>query len=132
MSLSPRHDYWSAVVAQFHRSGLTQADFCRTRHLSVNSFRQWLYRLRHSTPATDRRRTRISISTKPVSPRAENPAFLPVHIRPEHSATADSRQDVAAPLPLEIILSHDRRVRIPVGFDPATLRQLLEVLEGQP
>ena len=47
MSLSPRHDYWSAVVAQFHRSGLTQADFCRTRHLSVNSFRQWLYRLRH-------------------------------------------------------------------------------------
>ena len=22
MSLSPRHDYWSAVVAQFHHSGL--------------------------------------------------------------------------------------------------------------
>ena len=30
MSLSPRHDFWSAVVTQFHRSGLTQADFCRT------------------------------------------------------------------------------------------------------
>jgi len=53
MSLSPRHDYWSAVVTQFHRSGLTQVDFCRTRHLSINSFRQWLYRLRHSRPAAD-------------------------------------------------------------------------------
>ena len=132
MSLSPRHDYWSAVVAQFNRSGLTQADFCRTRDLSVNSFRQWLYRLRHSTPATDRRRTRISISTKPVSPRAENPAFLPVHIRPEHSATTDSYQGVVASQSLEVILGHDRRVRIPVGFDPVTLRQLLEVLEEQP
>jgi hypothetical protein len=30
MSLSARHDFWSAVVTQFHRSGLTQADFCRT------------------------------------------------------------------------------------------------------
>jgi hypothetical protein len=132
MSLSPRHDYWSAVVAQFHRSGLTQAEFCRTRHLSINSFRQWLYRLRHITPAADRRRTRISISPKPAPARPENSAFLPVHIRPERSATTDSRQGVVAPLSLEVVLTHDRRVRIPVGFDPATLRQLLEVLEEQP
>ena len=132
MSLSPRHDYWSAVVAQFHRSGLTQAEFCRTRHLSINSFRQWLYRLRHTTPAADRRRTRISIAPKPALARPENSAFLPVHIRPEHSATTDSRQGVVAPLSLEVVLTHDRRVRIPVGFDPATLRQLLEVLEEQP
>jgi hypothetical protein len=132
MSLSPRHDYWSAVVAQFHRSGMTQVDFCRTRQLSINSFRQWLYRLRHSAPAADRRRTRVSISMKPAPARPENPAFLPVHIRPEHSATAESRKDDVAPLPLEVILSHDRRVRIPVGFDPATLRQLLEILAEQP
>jgi hypothetical protein len=132
MSLSPRHDYWSAVVAQFHRSGMTQVDFCRTRQLSINSFRQWLYRLRHSTPAAERRRSRISISREPVSSQPENPAFLPVHIRPEQFATADSRQGVVGPLSLEVILSQDRRVRIPVGFDPATLRQLLEVLEEQP
>ena len=132
MSLFPRHDYWSAVVAQFHRSGLTQADFCRTRHLSIHSFRQWLYRLRHGTSAADQRRTRISISPKPAPARLENPSFLPVHIRPEHSATADSRQGVVAPSSLEVVVSHDRRVRIPVGFDPATLRQLLEVLEEQP
>jgi hypothetical protein len=131
MSLSPRHDYWLAVVAQFHRSGLTQTDFCRTRHLSIHSFRQWLYRLRHSTPAADRRRTSISISTKPAPAQLENPAFLPVHIRPEHPATTDGRQGVVAPVSLEVILTHDRRVRIPVGFDPATLRQLLEVLEEQ-
>jgi len=132
MSLSPRHDYWSAVLAQFHRSGMTQTDFCRSRQLSINSFRQWLYRLRHSAPAADRRRTRVSISTKPAPARPANPAFLPVHIRPEHSAATDNRPGVVAPLPLEVILSHDRRVRIPVGFDPATLRQLLEVLEEQP
>ncbi len=132
MSLSPRHDYWSAVVTQFHRSGLTQVDFCRTRHLSINSFCQWLYRLRHSTPAADQRQPRISISPKPAPARPENPAFLPVHIRPERSATLGSRQGVVAPLSLEVVLSHDRRVLIPVGFDPATLRQLLEVSEEQP
>jgi hypothetical protein len=132
MSLSPRHDYWSAVVAQFHRSGLTQADFCRTRHLSVHSFRQWLYRLGRSTPAADRPRTRLSISTKVAPARPGKPAFLPVHIRPEHSATTDSYQGVVASQSLEVILGHDRRVRIPVGFDPVTLRQLLEVLEEQP
>ena len=132
MSLSPRHDFWSAVVTQFHRSGLTQADFCRTRRLSINSFRQSLYHLRHSTAAADQRRTRISISPKPAPARPEIPAFPPVHIRPEHPATADNRQGVVAPVSLEVILTHDRRVRIPVGFDPATLRQLLEVLEEQP
>jgi len=132
MSPSPRHDYWSAVFVQFRRSGMTQVDFCRTRHLSIHTFRQWLYRLRHTTPATERRRSRVSISTKPAPARPANPAFLPVQIRPEHSAATDSRQGVVAPLLLEVVLSHDRRVCIPVGFDPATLRQLLEGLEEQP
>ena len=132
MSLSPRHDYWSAVVAQFHRSGLTQVHFCRTRHLSIHTFRQWLYRLRHMTPVTDRPLTRISTATRPTLARPENPAFLAVHIRHAHSAADNTRQDVVAPRSLEVVLSHDRRVRIPVGFDPATLRQLLEVLEEQP
>jgi hypothetical protein len=50
MSLSPRHEFWSAGVTQFHRSGLTQADFCRTRHLSINSFRQWLYHVGRTIP----------------------------------------------------------------------------------
>jgi hypothetical protein len=131
VSLFPRLEYWSAVIAQFHRSGLTQAEFCRTRHLSIHSFRQWLYRLRLGTPAADPRQTRISISPKPAPAQPENPAFVPVHIRPEHLDTADRRKDDVAPLPLEVILNHDRRIRIPVGFDPATLRQLIEVLEEQ-
>jgi hypothetical protein len=37
-----------------------------------------------------------------------------------------------SPAPLELVLAHDRRLRIPVGFDPATLRQLLAVLEQRP
>ena len=111
---------------------MTQVEFCRARHLSINSFRQWLYRLRHTTPAADRPRRGISISSNPAPARPDNPAFLPVHIRPEHSSTANNRQDQFVPLPLEVVLSHDRRVRVPVGFDPTTLRQLLEVLEEQP
>jgi len=131
MAASSRDIYWSAIITQFHRSGMSQAQFCRTRHLSIRSFRKWLDRLRQRTPAGEPRPKPISFSQKPAPARAEIPAFLPVHIRPEHAAATDSRQGVIAPLSLEVILSDHRRVRIPVDFDPATLRKLLEVLEEQ-
>ena len=33
---------------------------------------------------------------------------------------------------VEVVLADGRRVRVPPGFDPATLRQLLAVLEEVP
>ena len=102
MSLSPRHHYWSAVIAQFHRSGLTQADFCRTRHLSINSFRQWLYRLRHSMPAADQRRlaSRSPRNRRRLDPRT--PPSFPFTSDPSTPLPLTVARWVVAPGSLEV------------------------------
>ena len=46
MALTSREIYWSAILADFRRSGLTHVEFCRLRLISLHSFRKWLYHLR--------------------------------------------------------------------------------------
>ena len=129
MALSARAIYWSAILTDFHRSGLTHVEFCRRRRISIHSFRSWLYRRRSDllpTPADSRGAPPVA-----VSGQLSTPEFLPVHIRPEPSAAVTSQDSRSAPA-LELILTRDRRVRVPVGFDPATLHQLLDALEDRP
>jgi hypothetical protein len=46
--------WWSAQIGAWERSGLTQADFCRARGLSISSFSNWRSKLlkeeRHENP----------------------------------------------------------------------------------
>jgi hypothetical protein len=122
---------WSAIISDFRRSGLTQADFCRRHHISVCAFRYRFYNPRH------RLRAHPAPSTAPVTPAATNFAptpdsrFIPVHIR-RTPLTAPDHNPSQPPAPLELVLGHEPLVRVPVGFDPATLRQLLEILQEQP
>jgi hypothetical protein len=41
-------------------------------------------------------------------------------------------RDTPTAPPLELVLADDRRIRVPTGFDPATLHQLLDTLEQRP
>jgi transposase len=50
-------------------------------------------------------------------------AFVPVRLLGDVPPAAAS---------LEVVLAGGRRLRVPVGFDPATLRQLLALLEEVP
>ena len=123
--------YWSAIMADFHRSGLTQAEFCRRRHISVSSFRSWLYGLRHGFPTAGPSESRCPA---PVSAPASSspPTFLPVLVRPESRIPTADPHVSQPPASLEIVVSERHFVRIPPGFDPATLHQLLDVLEDRP
>ena len=49
------------------------------------------------------------------------PVFVPLHVLPAAAAT-----------PFEVVLRQGRVVRVPAGFDAATLRQLLAILEEEP
>lgn len=121
---------WPTVVAEFRRSGLTQAEFCRRRHLPIDAFRYRLYGPRH------RRRRPIapdpqaapsaSLASKPG--RSSTPQFLPVLVRPRPITPAQHLHS-QAPAPLELVLGNQQLVRIPAGFDPATLGLLLDLLE---
>jgi hypothetical protein len=122
MARSSRQLYWSAIIADFHRSGLTHVQFCHLRKISIHSFRNWLYR--PSPSASPAKADRSSLPAAPL--------FLPVHVRPEPAPVPDERQADTLPPPLELVVDHVRYLRIPVGFDPTTLRRLLDLLETRP
>jgi hypothetical protein len=106
---------WNALLNDFRRSGLTQAEFCERRGISIHSFRKRLYRV--PTP-------KLTPANHP-SPKATH--FLPVTVLPDPiPATA------AAPQPLELLLGNGRRIAVAPGFDPHTLRQLIAVVEEPP
>jgi hypothetical protein len=121
MAQSARARYWSALIADFRRSGLTHVEFCRRRQISIHAFRHWLYRrLPDATPAPS------GPGSAPTAP------FLPVHIRPAPIPVGDRPRDARSAPPLELVLADDRRLRIPSGFDPDSLRHVLDILEGRP
>jgi hypothetical protein len=108
---------WKALLNDFRRSGLTQAEFCQRRGISIHSFRKRLYRVATPKP------------TPASNPSSDGtaPHFLPVTILADPiPATAASRQ------PLELLLNHGRRIAVAPGFDPQTLRQLIAVVEERP
>ena len=100
---------WRAVIDDFHRSGLKQAEFCRRRGLSLHTFRKYLY---GSPPA--------AAATPPAK-------FLPLTTL---AATPEPERPV--PDPIVLILPGGRRVAVAPGFDAETLRRLLNALGVRP
>ena len=111
---------WNSLLGEFRRSGLTQAEFCQRRGISLHSFRKHLYRVPASKPAP---------ANHPSSDAAAR--FLPVTVLPDPiPATVISA--AAFRQPLELLLGNGRRIAIAPGFDPQTLRQLIAVIEEPP
>jgi hypothetical protein len=95
---------WRQWLRAWQRSGLSVAAFCRRQGLAEARFYAW----RRLLAQRD----------------AEQRAFVPVQVLSE-STPASGRM-------LEVILTSGRRLRVPGGFDAATLRQVLTVLEEGP
>ncbi len=108
---------WKALLNDFRRSGLTQAEFCRRRQISLHSFRKHLYQ--PQPPQT------ASSDDRPAAP-ADQPV-LPVTILPEPTPSI-----TGPPAHLELILPNGRRIAVAPGFDPQTLRRLIATVEGTP
>src|SRR3954447_7908395 len=107
MAQSSREIYWSAVLADFRRSGMTHVQFCAARRISLHSFRTWLYRLRPGLPP---RRSRDSRTSPPPKPA---PAFLPVHVRPDLAAIPAGTCLAAPAPPLELVVDDRYHLRVP-------------------
>ena len=108
---------WNALLNDFRRSGLTHAEFCQRRGISIHSFRKHLYQAPTPKPTP----------ANHLSSDGTTSGFLPVTILPDPiPATAASGQ------PIELLLSNGRRIAVAPGFDPQTLRQLIAVVEERP
>jgi hypothetical protein len=96
---------WRRWLREWRASRLSVREFCEERGLAEQRFYAWRRELERRA--------------------GEGTAFVPVEV-------------VAAPVPaaspaLELVLSGGRTLRVAPGFDAATLKQLLAVLEeGRP
>jgi hypothetical protein len=108
---------WNALLSDFRRSGLTQAEFCRRREIPLHSFRNHLYQPRPSKPAPSDDR----------SSAGADHHFLPVTILPDPILSTTASQPH-----LELILSNGHRIAVAPGFDTQTLRRLIAVAEEPP
>jgi transposase len=95
---------WRRWLRNWQRSGLSVSAFCRQYGVAEGRFYAW----RRLLARRD----------------AEQPAFVPVRLAAEKAPAVDGT--------LEVVLASGRRLRVPSGFDAATLRQVLTVLEEEP
>lgn len=95
---------WRRRIDQWRASGQSVRAFCARHGLATASFYNWRRVLQRRAAA--------------------RPAFVPVQVVADTVPTQASS--------LEVVLADGRTVRVAPGFDAATLRQLLAVLEGRP
>jgi transposase-like protein len=94
-----KEQLWRRWIRLWQASGLNVRTFCDRHDLAPPSFYAWRRVLQQRDAVT--------------------PQFVPVRVLPDQEPTAS----------LEVVLAGGHRLRVTPGFDPATLRQLLAVLE---
>jgi hypothetical protein len=108
-SHSKKAAYWRRMAKEWKRSGQSQAAFCQARELKLTTFRWWRHQLlRADAKVTEAKRT------------DSRGSFIPVRIIDTPSSPSQH---------IEILLSDSKRIQIPPGFDPNTLRQVLAILD---
>ena len=118
-------EYWRDVLARWGRSGLTQAEYCRRRGLSIGTFRWWRHALArrnggHSQARVVRGRTR-------GSPEAR---FVAVRVRGADDGMPSTRQIIGSDSRIDLVLNGGRVLRIGRGFDREALLEIVRVLES--
>lgn len=113
-----RERSWRLRIREQARSGLSVREFCRREGLKDWTFRWWRQELI--------RRDKVPALTPRGEPTGATPAFLPVRVV---DLGAVATRSVPA---IEIVLPAGPTVRVPHGFDPRTLGDVLAVLEGRP
>jgi hypothetical protein len=107
--------YWRDHLDAWRRSGLSVCAYCHQHHLAQPTFYLWRRNL-EQPPAT-------STPCQPANqPLAGNAPFLPLRL--------------VGPTPtqavLELVLRGGRIIRVPSGFAPDALRQLITLAEQLP
>jgi transposase len=98
-----KEQHWRRLIQLWKNSGLSVRAFCARHQITQASFYAWRRELHQRDAAT---------------------TFVPVRVVTDDQPTSST--------PIEILLAGGRSVRITPGFDPATLRQLLVVLQEGP
>ena len=99
-----KEQQWRRWILQWQHTGLSIRDFCARHHLSLSNFYVWRRQIQRRDAAAAH-----LVSVELVS-----------------DVCADSPSSVTT---FEVVLAGGRLLRVAPGFDPASLRQLLAILE---
>jgi transposase-like protein len=124
-----KEEFWRNMVRMWQRSRpVTVRDFCAEHDVSEASFYAWRRTIAQRDRQGEAARPRAD-KFKQQARRAqghdsdEQPVFVPLTVLPEPVGSSS--------VTLEVVLRSGRVVRVPSGFDPGTLRQLLTLLEEE-
>jgi hypothetical protein len=115
-----KEQFWRRVFRQWRHSGLSIRAFCAEHGLAEPSFYAWrrIIGLRDQQIVAPRAGQPADFRKPGDAPGKDAPRFVPVRVI-----------DAAAAAAFEVVLPRGRVVRVQRGFDAATLRQLLAILE---
>ena len=114
-----KEQFWREMIRRHQRGRLSVRGFCNEHALDEGAFFTWRRKLAAMDAPGSRPVVRSATLTKASTP----PTFAQVSL-----GGAVSVDDGA----VEIVLADQRRVRVPPGFDHATLAAVLDVLEDRP
>ena len=114
--------FWRRTLRLWRRSGLSVRAFCAEHGLTESSFYSWRRIIAERDQESARVRAKPEPRPKSVSDATADdaPVFVPLRVI-----------EASAQRALEVVLERGRVVRVLRGFDAATLRQLLAVLEEE-
>lgn len=126
-----KEQLWRRLLAEWRSSGQSVRAFCRSRALSEPSFYFWrqtlIQRDQTQPPAPF-----VPAGNPPVTSAGESrpaPLFAPVRLVGALPVPPTAPQAASC---LEVLCRGGRIVRVPAGFDPATVRALVVALEELP
>lgn len=93
---------WYGRIEDWKQSGLSQKAFCERHHLGLASFQRW----------------RRIFMTQGQAGELSPVSFLPVHVTAPNACS------------LTLRINDNLRIEIPAGFDPVTLKQVVQVLQA--
>ena len=116
---------WRRLIQQWRHSGMTIRDFCVEHEVSEPSFFAW----RRTIADRDRQSGQPSADgygNVDSHKMQDSPTFVPLHV-----VSTPATPATPAGAAYEVVLRDGCIVRVPAGFDPATLRQLLVLLNEE-
>lgn len=106
-----REAYWRRLIGRWRESGLGVRPFCRREKVSEPSFYAW-------------RRVIVERDCQRLPAPQEQPAFVPVVVRQDHSQEADRQR-------ITVRLHGGRLVHLPGSMPAARLAEILRAIEGR-
>ena len=119
-----RERFWRGAIRKRERSGLTIRAFCEREGLTESAYHFWRRRLLISDGVVDRTSSPRRRTVKADVEARSVPTFASLTLG-QASSEAAGVSSVASPMPIEIVLRDNVRVRVAGGVNLTLLHQVL-------